>query len=49
MMRAIGMVLAACLVGLGLAGCGDDDGGASGVTTTERPATEGEPPASDST
>jgi glucose/arabinose dehydrogenase len=50
MMRAIGMVLAAGLVGLGLAGCGgDDDGGASGVTTTERPATEGEPPAGDST
>ena len=43
------MVLAAGLVGLGLAGCGDDDGGASGVTTTERPATEGEPPAGDST
>ena len=49
MMRAIGVVLAAGLVGLGLAGCGDDDGGASGVTTTERPATEGEPPAGDST
>jgi len=49
MMRAIGVVLAAGLVGLGLAGCGDDDGGASGVTTTERPATQGEPPASDST
>jgi glucose/arabinose dehydrogenase len=49
MMRTIGVVLAAGLVGMGLAGCGDDDGGASGVTTTERPATEGEPPASDST
>jgi glucose/arabinose dehydrogenase len=49
MMRAIGVVLAAGLVGLGLAGCGDDDGSASGVTTTERPATEGEPPAGDST
>jgi glucose/arabinose dehydrogenase len=49
MMRAIGVVLAAGLVGLGLAGCGDDDGGASGVTTTERPASEGEPPAGDST
>jgi glucose/arabinose dehydrogenase len=49
MMRAIGVVLAAGLVGLGLAGCGDDDGGASGVTTTERPATESEPPAGDST
>jgi glucose/arabinose dehydrogenase len=49
MMRVIGVVLAAGLVGLGLAGCGDDDGGASGATTTERPATQGEPPASDST
>jgi glucose/arabinose dehydrogenase len=48
MMRAIGVVLAAGLVGLGLAGCGgDDDGAAPGVTTTE-PAGQGEPPASDS-
>jgi glucose/arabinose dehydrogenase len=43
MMRAIGVVLAAGLVGLGLAGCGNDgngDEGASGVpTTTEGPAT----------
>jgi glucose/arabinose dehydrogenase len=43
-------VLAAGLVGLGLAGCGgDDDGAAPGVTTTEPPAAEGEPPAGDST
>jgi glucose/arabinose dehydrogenase len=51
MMRAIAVVLAAGLAGLGLAGCGDDDdGGASGATsTTERPATEGEPPTSGST
>ncbi|MGH9231636.1 MAG: PQQ-dependent sugar dehydrogenase, partial [Acidimicrobiales bacterium] len=45
MMRAIGVVLAAGLAGLGLAGCGDDDdGGASGVTTTtEDPGTGAEP------
>ena len=49
MMRAIGVVLAAGLVGLGLAGCGGDDGAAPGVTTTEPPAAEGEPPAGDST
>jgi glucose/arabinose dehydrogenase len=50
MMRVIGVVLAAGLVGLGLAGCGgDDDGAAPGVTTTEPPPAEGEPPASDST
>jgi glucose/arabinose dehydrogenase len=50
MMRAIGVVLAAGLVGLGLAGCGgDDDGAASGVTTTEPPAAQGEPPGTDST
>jgi glucose/arabinose dehydrogenase len=49
MMRVIGVVLAASLVGLGLAGCGDDDGAVSGVTTTEPPVTQGEPPASDST
>jgi glucose/arabinose dehydrogenase len=50
MMRVIGVVLAAGLVGLGLAGCGDDDdGAASGVTPTEPPASEGEPPATDST
>ena len=49
MMRVIGVVLAAGLVGLGLAGCGGDDGAAPGVTTTEPPAAEGEPPAGDST
>ena len=49
MMRAIGVVLAAGLVGLGLAGCGGDDGAAPGVTTTEPPAAGGEPPAGDST
>ena len=51
MMRAIGVVLAAGLVGLGLPGCGDDgDGDASGVTTTtDGPATGGEPSTSGST
>jgi glucose/arabinose dehydrogenase len=49
MMRVIGVVLAAGLVGLGLAGCGGDDGAAPGVTTTEPPAAEGEPSAGDST
>jgi glucose/arabinose dehydrogenase len=51
MMRAIGVLLAAGLVGLGLAGCGDDgDGDAAGVTTTtEDPATGGEPSMSGST
>jgi glucose/arabinose dehydrogenase len=51
MMRAIGVVLAAGLVGLGLAGCGDDgDGGASATTTTtEGPAPAGEPPTSGTT
>jgi glucose/arabinose dehydrogenase len=49
MMRVIGVVLAAGLVGLGLAGCGGDDGAAPGVTTTEPPAAEGEPRAGDST
>jgi glucose/arabinose dehydrogenase len=48
MKPAIGLVLAAGLVGLGSSGCGDDDGGASGATT-ERPASEGEPPSSDAT
>src|SRR4029453_5630097 len=49
MMRVLGVVLAAGLVGLGLAGCGGDDGAAPGVTTTEPPTAEGEPPAGDST
>jgi glucose/arabinose dehydrogenase len=47
MMRAIGVVLAAGLVGVGLAGCGDDgDGGgdASGVTTTTGGSTTGDEP-----
>jgi glucose/arabinose dehydrogenase len=50
MMRVIGVALAAGLVALALAGCGgDDDGAAPGVTTTESPAAEGEPPAGDAT
>ncbi|MGH9192380.1 MAG: PQQ-dependent sugar dehydrogenase [Acidimicrobiales bacterium] len=51
MMREIRVVLVAGLVGLGLAGCGDDgDGDASGeTTTTEDPATGGEPPTNGST
>jgi glucose/arabinose dehydrogenase len=50
MMRTIGVVLAAGLVGLGLAGCGDDgDGDTSGVTSTTEPATQGEAPANGST
>ncbi len=48
MMRMLGVVLTAGLVGLGLAGCGDDDDGdASGVTTTtDAPGSEAEPPTS---
>ena len=50
MMRTIGVVLAAGLVGLGLAGCGDDgDGDTSGVTSMTEPATKGESPANGST
>ena len=51
MMRAIRVVLAAGLVGLGLAGCGDDgDGETSGVTpTTEGSTTGGGPATSGST
>jgi glucose/arabinose dehydrogenase len=51
MMRAIGVVLAAGLVGLGLAGCGDDgDGGGSATTTTtDGSAPAGEPPTSGTT
>jgi glucose/arabinose dehydrogenase len=45
MMRAIGVVLAAGLMGLGMVGCGDDgDGEASGVTTTTADASSGGEP-----
>ncbi len=45
MMRAIGVVLAAGLMGLGMVGCGDDgDGDASGLTTTTADASTGGQP-----
>jgi glucose/arabinose dehydrogenase len=48
-MRVIGAFLAAGLAALGFVGCGDDDGDASGVTTTAEPGTGGEPSTGSST